>query len=54
MVLKVKKSKDKRAFEKRVAYLKAILIQESINQLEVNQKIKNRIKKEVIKELLKS
>ena len=51
MLLKIKETENKEEFENKVAHLKAILIQEYINQLEVNAKTKNEIKKEVIKEL---
>lgn len=51
MLLKIKEAEDKIEFENKVAYLKAILIQESINQLPVSQKTRNTIKKQVIKKL---
>lgn len=54
MLLKIKELENKIEFEDKVAYLKAILIQEYINQLQVSQKTRNRIKKEVIKELQKT
>ena len=51
MLLKIKENENKEEFENKVAHLKAKLIQEYINQLEVNVKTKNEIKKEVIKKL---
>lgn len=51
MKLKINEAKDKEEFENKVAYLKAILIQEYINQLKVGQEIRKKIKKEVIKKL---
>ena len=51
MLLKIKETENKEEFENKVAHLKAKLIQEYINQLEVNVKTKNEIKKEVIKKL---
>ena len=43
--------KDEIEFENKVAYMKAILIQEYINQINVSQEIRNKIKKGVIKKL---
>lgn len=54
MLLKIEEVKDKIEFENKVAFLKAVLIQEYINQLEVSQKTRNKIKKEVIKKLQKT
>ncbi len=51
MVLNIKKAKDEKEFENKVANLKAILIQESINQLSFSSKIKEKIKKQVIQKL---
>ena len=51
MMLKINKAKDKNIFENKVAYLKAVLIQEYINKLLVSKEVKNKIKKEVIKRL---
>ncbi|MCI8759803.1 MAG: hypothetical protein HFJ34_01530 [Clostridia bacterium] len=54
MLLKMKEVQDKIEFEDKVAYLKAVLMQEYINQLQVSQKTKNKIKKEVIQKLQKT
>ena len=51
MLLKINDAKDKTKFEDKVAFFKAVLIQEYINHLKVSQEIKNKIKKEVIKKL---
>lgn len=50
-MLKIKKVKNQIEFENKVAYFKAILMQEAINQLKVNPKIREKIKKEIIKKL---
>ncbi len=52
MTLKINYPEDKEQFEDKVAYLKALLIQEKINQLEVDQTTKNTIKNEIIKKLI--
>lgn len=49
MTLKINYPEDNEQFEDKVAYLRAILIQETINQLEVTQETKNKIKNEIIK-----
>lgn len=51
MTLKIKKIKDKEAFENTVAYLKAILIQEAIHQLRTSPQIREKIKKEIIQKM---
>lgn len=51
MTLKINYPEDKTCFEDMVAYLRALLIQETINNLEVSHEIKKVVKKEVIKKL---
>ena len=51
MILKINYPEDKNTFEDMVACLRALLIQETINNLEVSSEIKNIIKKEVIKKM---
>lgn len=51
MTLKINYPEDKTDFEDMVACLKALLIQETINNLEVGYEIKKIVKKEVIKKL---
>ena len=52
MTLKINYPKNIEQFEDKVAYLRALLIQETINRLEVTQTTKNIIKKEIIKILI--
>ena len=49
MTLKINYPQNREQFEEKVAYLRALLIQETINRLEVTQTTKNTIKKEIIK-----
>ena len=49
MILKINYPENREQFEDKVAYLRALLIQETINRLEVTQTTKNIIKKEIIK-----
>ncbi len=51
MLLKINKVTKEDEFENKVAHLKAILIQEYINQLDVNFETKCKVRKEVIKKL---
>ena len=51
MVIKIKEAEDKNKFEDKVAYLKAYLMQEYINKLDVNKETRIKIKKELIKKL---
>ena len=51
MTLKINYPEDKTYFEDMVACLRALLIQETINNLEVGSDIKKIVKKEVIKKL---
>lgn len=51
MTLKINYPEDKTDFEDMVACLRALLIQETINNLEVGYEIKKIVKKEVIKKL---
>lgn len=46
--------KDKSLLEEKNAYIRAILIQKYIDDLKVEDKYKEQIKKELIKELLKT
>lgn len=49
MTLKINYPDDREQFEDKVAYLRALLIQETINRLEVTSITKNTIRKEIIK-----
>ena len=49
MILKINYPENREQFEDKVAYLRALLIQETINRIEVPQTTKNIIKKEIIK-----
>ena len=49
MTLKINYPEDKEQFEDKVAHLRALLIQETINRLEVTQTEKDTIKNEIIK-----
>ena len=49
MTLKINYPENTEQFEDKVAYLRALLIQETINRLEVTQTTKNIIKNEIIK-----
>ena len=49
MTLKINYPENREQFEENVAYLRALLIQETINRLEVPQTTKNIIKKEIYK-----
>ena len=49
MTLKINDPEDKEQFEDKVAHLRALLIQETINRLEVTQTEKDTIKNEIIK-----
>ena len=51
MKIVINEPKDKISFENKVAYLKALLIQEYISGLDVSKEIKNKIRSEVIKKL---
>ena len=51
MTLKINYPEDKTDFENMVACLRALLIQETINNLEVSSDVKKIVKKEVIKKL---
>ena len=49
MILKINYPENREQFEDKVSYLRALLIQETINRLEVTPTTKNIIKKEIIK-----
>lgn len=49
MTLKINYPKEDGEFEDKVAYLRAFLIQETINRLEATPKTKNKIKWDIIK-----
>ena len=51
MTLKINYPEDKTDFENMVACLRALLILETINNLEVSSDVKKIVKKEVIKKL---
>lgn len=51
MILKINYPEDKSNFEDMVACLRVLLIQETINNLEVSSDVKKIVKKEVIKKL---
>ena len=53
MILKINYPENREQFEDKVAYLRALLIQETINRLEVTQTTKNIIKKEIFSQLSK-
>ena len=53
MTLKINYPENREQFEDKVAYLRALLIQETINRLEVNQTTKKLIKKEIFSQLSK-
>ncbi len=49
MTLKINDPEDKEQFEDKVAHLRALLIQETINRLEVTRTERDMIKNEIIK-----
>ena len=51
MILEIERAKDEKQFENKVAKLKATLMQEYINKLSVDEKMKKKISKEIIKKL---
>ena len=51
MLVFINEVKDKNGFEDKVAYLKALLINEYISKLNISKEMKNKVKKEVIKKL---
>ena len=53
MTLKINYPENRKQFEDKVAYLRALLIQETINRLEVTQETKNIIKKKIFSQLSK-
>lgn len=53
MTLKINYPENREQFEDKVAYLRALLIQETINRLEENQTTKNIIKKKIFSQLSK-